>query len=189
MYTHPSTKVCNYSYTHPSSKQCSGGDCSTLSGYSYSQIIANASANKSASTIVSKSYTFNNFSSTSAVDIITLSAAEFSSKLFPYSLLVMEQSINVTSSDINSGGRLDIILYNISGGNSCNIASVYGTASQPVYNKALYRTSLNKFSTSITTSGSGVCDFDIGDTVYVTAYMRYSGDTVSAIYSIKFYAL
>lgn len=44
VYIHPTSKQCNYSYSHPSSKQCSGGDCSTLSGYSYSQIIANAAS-------------------------------------------------------------------------------------------------------------------------------------------------
>lgn len=31
-------------YTHPSNKVCSGGDASTLSGYTYSQIISNASS-------------------------------------------------------------------------------------------------------------------------------------------------
>ena len=44
VYVHPTSKVCNYSYTHPGTKQCAGGDCSTISGYTYSQIISNASS-------------------------------------------------------------------------------------------------------------------------------------------------
>ena len=45
VYTHPTTKQCNYAYTHPSSQQCSNVNATTLSGYTYSQILSNASAN------------------------------------------------------------------------------------------------------------------------------------------------
>ena len=44
VYTHPATKQCNYTYTHPSTQQCQNANATKLSGYTYSQIVANASS-------------------------------------------------------------------------------------------------------------------------------------------------
>lgn len=57
IYTHPTEKQCNYAYVHPTSKQCTGGDCSTISGHSYTDLIE-ASQSESR-TIFSKTISIN----------------------------------------------------------------------------------------------------------------------------------
>ena len=84
VYTHPTTKQCNYAYTHPSSQQCSNVNATTLSGYTYSQILSNASANaggiirrgsvtwttSSNSEYETRTVSFSGFSSTPAITAI-----------------------------------------------------------------------------------------------------------------------
>ena len=86
-------------YTHPKAKQCTGGDCNTISGYTYSQIISNAS---SASTKFASGHYTGNGSATRQISV----------GFTPKAVFVVTNSFNYNytdnSSTMNMWGGLSV---------------------------------------------------------------------------------